>query len=182
MNNRIKSRRLFFALWPGEQTRQAILETLSQLPQQSKARAIAPPNLHITLHFVGQVSAEVEDCMHIAASSINSTAFEMDMDCLGHFSKAKIFWMGCQKPPIVLTQLHKELGKALGECGHQCDERIYSPHLTLMRKCDKSDYRKLIANQPHFSIPWVVEEFVLVESLIDQQGANYRVIEQYSLS
>lgn len=175
--------RLFFALWPDKQTRQSIVEVFSQLPAQKNARPMPPHNLHVTLHFVGNITDESRDKMHLAAQNINSSTFTLDLDCFGYFSKAKIFWMGCHKPPpVALLELYKDLGRALAECGYQFKPRFYTPHITLMRKCTSAEYIKLLAKNPHFSIPWMVNEFVLVESQMDQHGVNYRVIEHYPFS
>jgi RNA 2',3'-cyclic 3'-phosphodiesterase len=180
MKNSIKTRRLFFALWPTEQVRQSILDEFSQLPML-KGRAMRPHNLHATLHFLGQVTAEDQDCMHHAALSITAEAFRLVLDRFDYFSRAKIFWMGAQNIPAELTQLHLELGAAIENCGFKRESRPYAPHVTLLRKCNKPG-PAFILDQIDFSIPWQVEDFVLVESVSDAQGVNYQVIEKYPLS
>ena len=175
MNN-IKTHRLFFALWPSEQVRQSIVEVLSSLPPQVNGRVIQQQNLHATLHYVGQVAESTKDCMHAAAQSVKAEGFQLNLDRLGLFSKAKIFWMGAQNTPEQLMQLHKKLGTALEDCGFVTDERAFAPHLTLLRKC-----RGPVLENINFSIPWRVEEFVLVESITYKEGVEYQVLERYSL-
>ena len=175
MNN-IKTHRLFFALWPSEQVRQSIVEVLSSLPPQVNGRVIQQQNLHATLHYVGQVAESTKDCMHAAAQSVKAEAFQLNLDRLGLFPKAKIFWMGAQNTPEQLMQLHKKLGLALEDCGFVTDKRAYVPHLTLLRKC-----REPVPENINFSIPWRVEEFVLVESITYKEGVKYQVLERYSL-
>lgn len=175
----MKTRRLFFALWPDSTVRQAIVETFSQLPQPPAGRKMQLHNLHITLHFVGPVSAEVKDCMHQAAQTVSTSAFALTLDCYGIFPRAKIYWMGCQQTPQELLQLNKSLGEAIEKCGYQPQKRDYSPHLTLMRKCVKPHDDAI---QEKFAINWRINEFVLVESCIDKHGVNYQVIEKYPLS
>ena len=177
MSNHIKTHRLFFALWPTDQVRQSIVELISQLPQQINGRVIQPQNLHETLHFVGQVTESTKDCMHAAAQSVNAQTFQLNLDCFGHFPKAKIFWIGSQTMPARLVHLHKKLGDAIADCGFKCETRPFSPHVTLMRKCSKPG-----TAQRAFSLPWRVEEFVLVESITYKEGVNYQVIEKYPLS
>ena len=179
MNASNKTHRLFFALWPTEETRQSIVEVFSQFPPQKNARVLPPQNLHITLHYIGQVTDETKHDMHLAAQKIVSDTFDLDLDCFGYFSKANVFWMGCKKTPTALINLHNDLGKTLGRCGYTPETSVYTPHVTLMRKCVKSDAIKLLENPPPFSIPWLVDEFVLVESQVDQYGGNYQVIERY---
>jgi 2'-5' RNA ligase len=173
----MKTHRLFFALWPTDQVRLSIVEIISQLPRQIKGRVIQPQNLHETLQFVGQVTEATKDCMHVAAQSVKAEAFQLELDNLGHFPKAKVFWMGSQNIPAQFTQLHKKLGVAIENCGFNSEARAFSPHITLMRKCSKPDVAQI-----EFSIPWRVEEFVLVESITYKEGVKYQVIEKYPLS
>lgn len=175
MNN-IKTHRLFFALWPSEHVRQSIVEALSSLPPQINGRAIQTQNLHVTLYYVGQVTESTKDCMHAAAQSVKAEAFQLNLDRFGLFPKAKILWMGVQNTPEQLFQLHKKLGTALEDCGFVTDERAFAPHLTLLRKC-----RGPVPENINFSIPWRVEEFVLVESITCKEGVKYQVLERYSL-
>ncbi len=133
-------------------------------------------NLHATLHYVGQAAEADKDCMHAAAKSVKAEAFQLNLDRLGRFPKAKVFWMGTQDTPDRLMQLHKKLGLALAACGYVADKRAYALHLTLLRKC-----RAPVPENVHFSIPWRVEEFVLVESITYQEGVKYQVLERYSL-
>jgi len=172
----MKTHRLFFALWPSAQVRHSIVESFSHLPPPVKGRFMQPHNLHVTLHFIGSVTEEIKDCMHVAAQGVVAKGFDIELNCYGHFSKAKILWMGLQNIPAELIQLHKNLGVALSGCGYQCDKRDYSPHATLMRKCTKP-----IMGQQKFSILWAVNDFVLVESIPGDSGVNYRVIERYSM-
>ena len=177
MNNRQKTYRLFFALWPSDQVRQSIVQQLSCLSPRPSGRVVQTQNLHGTLHYVGQVTESTKDCMHAAARSVEAEAFQLDLDNFGHFPKAKIFWMGAQNLPVQLTQLHKKLGDAIGGCGFNTDTRPFSLHVTLMRK-----YRGPAPAQIDFSIPWRVEEFVLVESITHKEGVKYQVIEKYPLT
>ena len=177
MNTNIKTHRLFFALWPTEEVGQSIVEIFSRLPRQIKGRIIRPQNLHVTIHFVGQVTKPTKDCMHAAAQSVNAEVFQLNLDCFGCFPKAKIFWMGPKNTPVQLTELHKKLGIAIEDCGFNSDTRPLSPHVTLVRKCSKPDISPI-----EFSVPWRAEAFVLVESITYKEGVNYQVIEKYPLS
>ena len=176
MNNSIKTHRLFFALWPSGQVRRSIGEVLLSLPAQTNGRVMQTQNLHATLHYVGQVTESRKDCMHTAAQSVEAEGFQLNLDRLGFFPKAKIFWMGAQNTPDQLMQLHKKLGTALEDCSFVTDKRAYELHLTLLRKC-----RGPVPENINFSIPWRVEEFALVESITYKEGVKYQVLERYSL-
>ena len=177
MNNINKTRRLFFALWPSDQTQQSIVDTISSLSLKTKGRITQTANLHITLHFVGQVTEEVKDCLHTAAQSVDLPGFGFKLDRLGYFPRSKVMWMGAQESSDEFVQLYEKLGTAITACGYQLEARAYAPHLTLMRKCSKPDFATV-----DFSIPWQVKEFVLVESISVEHGVRYQVIEKYPLS
>lgn len=171
------TRRLFFALWPSELIRKSVVEAALPVVRKLEGRIIQPHNLHITLHFVGQVSEDMKDCIHDAARTVSGKSFHIDLDRFGHFSKAKILWIGPHELPGELILLHDKLGEALSKCGYKPDKRPYNPHVTLMRKC-----RKTCSVTTGLSIPWAVNEFVLVESIQDVSGMSYQVIEHYPLS
>ena len=73
------------------------------------------------------------------------------------------------------------MNEAIENCDYQQEKRVYAPHVTLMRKC-VNPLTSQVAGQIDFSIPWFINEFVLVESHSDKQGVNYQVIEKYPLS
>ena len=85
--------------------------------------------------------------------------------------------MGLGDIPVQLSQLHQTLGDALADCGFKRDERPYTPHVTLMRKCVGP-----VMPCEDFTINWCVDEFVLVESVQGDSAVEYRVVESYSLS
>lgn len=171
-----KKRRLFFALWPSAQVREAIVAISGPVLNNIEGRTIHPKNLHITLHFIGAVNDDEKDSLHKAAQSVTAHPFDLCLDGFGHFSKAKIFWMAAQKIPPGLSLLHQNLGEALSTCDFHRDQRMYSPHVSLLRK-----YNGAAMVYPEFSINWQVDEFVLVESVQADFGVEYRVIETYSL-
>ena len=176
MNDSQKRSRLFFALWPPQQVRQAIVDASSRLPRMKKCRDVKQANLHITLHFIGSVTEETRNCMRAAAASVNAASFELRLDHFGRFPRARVLWMGCHDVPVEVKQLYEQLGTALKACGYQPEQRAFAPHLTLKRKCNKPDIPGF-----DFSVPWPVKEFVLVESITHPEGVEYRIIDTYPL-
>jgi 2'-5' RNA ligase len=178
----MKQRRLFFALWPEKEVRQAIVRQTAPYLKKNNGRIIPAANLHITLQFIGSVDEETAGCLHTAASAVKVEPFQLDLDTFGYYSRAKIAWLGMTHTPDSILRLNQTLGEHLTDCGYQPDSRKYSPHVSLMRKCR----RPVSALRGEVSIPWSVDRFVLLESVqetIDgRQGVSYRVIEQYPLS
>ena len=181
METRTKLRRVFLALWPDDSVRRAIRKHASPCLESLKGRVTSTPKLHVTLHFIGSVSDEQLACMQEAASAVKASRFSLTLDSFGYFKRPRILWMGTTEVPDPLLQLYRELAKQLGSCGYKHDVRRYSPHVTLMRKCQR---RPACSND--FSITWPVDSYFLVESVPDRDnpsgGVNYHIIERYPLA
>ncbi len=169
--------RLFFALWPSDAIRETIVNRFEQTTQAHlNARRVIPANIHITLHFIGNVTQTQRDCLHQAASLIKADAFTLNLDRYGHFYQARVFWLGCSQLPAPLKQLHARLAEVFTNCDYTAEKRPYSPHVTLLRKLLKPG--PVINPEP---VLWPVTEFVMVESTTNEKGVLYRVIERYPL-
>ena len=169
--------RIFFALWPDDTVRRQIVDQFRHTPQsKTSARLMRKHNLHITLHFIGNVDAEQRDCMHQAAQQVRGEPFQLCLDRYGHFYRAKVFWLGSEQVPQALHDLHTALGEALQPCGYQIERRPFAPHVTLLRKLARPG--EMVKPDP---IRWSVNEFVMVESVPVEGGVDYRVIERYAL-
>jgi len=172
-----KTHRVFFALWPDNATRKQITETFEQSNIDKKqGRIVRPDNLHITLHFIGNVNQQKLDCLHSAAQTVKAEDFNFELDYYGYFQKPKVLWMGLKQVPRAMEILHKKLSESLSGCDYQMEHRPYAPHVTLMRKLTKPE--KLENIKP---ISWQVNEFVLVESISIEGGVRYEVRERYKL-
>jgi 2'-5' RNA ligase len=169
--------RIFFALWPDDAVRRQIVDQFRHTPQsKTSARLMRKHNLHITLHFIGNVDAEQRGCMHQAAQQVRGEPFQLSLDRYGHFYRAKVFWLGSEQAPQALFDLYAALGEAIEPCGYRVERRPYAPHVTLLRKLNRPG--EMIKPEP---IQWSVNEFVMVESVPIEGGVDYRVIERYAL-
>ncbi len=174
---REKAKRIFFALWPQDTLRQSLNRAAHTLALQAPARRVADYNLHLTLHFIGNVSLEQLDCMKRQARKVRAPGFDLCVDSQGCFSKAAVGWLGCSEVPLRLRQLHQELGRRLRRCEFQPEARRYSPHVTVARKI-----RTMPTDTAFEPLRWRVENFVLVESQSCADGVKYSVIETYPLT
>ncbi|MDH3759636.1 MAG: RNA 2',3'-cyclic phosphodiesterase [Gammaproteobacteria bacterium] len=172
-----KDTRIFFALWPDDALRQVLKRAADTIPVQAPARRVADYNLHMTLHFIGNVELAKLACLQQQARKVRAPAFDLCVDTQGCFGKARVAWLGCSEPPARLCQLHQELGRRLRRCEFQPEARRYNPHVTMARKI------RFIPADPDFEpLQWRVENFVLVESKFGADGVKYSVIETYPLT
>jgi len=171
-----KTKRLFFALWPDDKIRQRISQVFISSAQYKKdGRPFKTQNLHLTLHFLGDVSLEKYECMLAAAESVEFESFDLRLDYFDFFKKPRVFWMGASEVPTELLQLYNRLGEQLSICEYQIEARAFTPHVTLMRKINRFD----IQDKPQ-PVNWHVSQFALVESLPVRGGVVYKPVKFYS--
>lgn len=169
--------RIFFALWPTDEVRQNIVKLFKQSPYyQLPGRILPDSNLHLTLHFVGNVSVEKMQCLHNQAKHVIAEPFNIKLNHYGYFQRPKIIWMGLEKVDTNLLSLHTNLASNLKPCGYNAEQRAFNPHLSLIRKVPQPDGLERFT-----AIYWQVNEFVLVESVSTEAGVQYKVIQHYPL-
>ena len=86
------SSRLFFALWPDDQTRLELVR-LSEAIEAKGFRPVHPKNIHVTLVFLGQVDATSELLIKHSVSAISAKPFDLaspkrELDLLPDFPEA----------------------------------------------------------------------------------------------
>jgi RNA 2',3'-cyclic 3'-phosphodiesterase len=162
--------RLFTALWPRQPVRDAIALWQREWQWPQRATVVARERLHITLHFLGDVSVERLDELR-AALRMRCEPFRLD------FGRAEIWGGGIavlspEQTPEVLEELHTRIGAALAAAGLVLDGRPYRPHVTLARRASG-------AKPPtqDLRLRWDVDDFVLVESL--PGGSGYKMLDRF---
>jgi len=161
--------RLFFALWPGAAERQA-LEAAARCVALEGGRRIPPAHLHVTLAFIGAVDAAGQAACIRAAGQVEAVPFALDIDRAGHFSRARVAWLGPGEEPAALTALVAALRARLAGEGVSFDPRPLRCHLSIAR-----DVMRLALPQRVPGVHWQVTEFVLVESVTLAAGPRYEV-------
>jgi 2'-5' RNA ligase len=144
---------------------------------EGRARRVPRNNLHLTLHFIGNVTFAQMACLQGQARLVKGELFDLSIDCQGHFGKPRVAWLGCQEIPATLVELHALLGQNLEACDYRPEARRYNPHVTVARKI--SPINTVTAFD---SITWPVEDFSLVEVRQLQNGVQYHVIETFPLT
>lgn len=166
------SARLFVALWPGRALREALAAWCERQAWLAHARPTPASQLHLTLHFLGQLPRERLDALTTALRQ-PFTPFTPFTLHLGR----PVLWPGgiavlepLQAPPR-LAQLHATLARALHACAVRTEARAYRPHLTLARHAAPAPW---LGDGP--GLRWPVRGYALVESC---PGHGYRVLQHY---
>lgn len=98
----------------------------------------APQNMHITLHFLGEIPAErtplVERAMRAVASGTGP--FPLTPEGAGAFPgtrNPRILWVGFLEPLELVRQLQQNMENALSAAGFPREDRPFHPHITVGR-------------------------------------------------
>ena len=171
----MNTRRMFFAIWPNE----AQIDQLYSIQSDYVAwgREVLPENFHITLLFLGNISDAVTDCLAQSMQTVLASPFKVQLDRLGYFEKTKIFWVGPTTIPQELESLFKGVRNCAQRCGISKLSKRYTPHVTLLRKSEVP-----VSNPNFMPIEWPVNEFHLVESRTDRDGARYYTVDSFPLT
>lgn len=151
-------RRLFFALWPDDATRQALFHWQTHnLPHDVRWQHRA--DLHLTLHFLGPIDSRRVEALRALGARCDGGAFALVLDAIGHWSGPQVMWAAPTSVPGELVALHARLGEGLQALGYPTESRAFRPHVTLARKV-----RRIAGAGPLAPLTWPVREIALVES------------------
>jgi len=178
-----KNLRLFVAAYPPPETAVALLASLAQLDLPPN-RLVAPEQVHVTLHFIGETPESKVDAI---AETVRHAAGGLDSFAL---TPRQLITLP-QRPPIrlvaaetdrpaALVELHRRLVTRLARSPrHRAGDR-YRPHLTL---CRLESPAKLPAIAVPLGVPpFTVQEISLVRSTLRPQGAHHETVRVIDLS
>jgi 2'-5' RNA ligase len=172
---RYRRQRVFFALWPDSAACEALAVLSAQTAKRCGGRPVPAGNLHLTLAFLGDVDrGRVEDARR-AAAKVKARPFELVLDRVGTFKRARVAWAGCRSPDPALLQLAAALAQALRDEAFVLEARPFAPHLTLVR-----DLRDKVADEAMPPVGWTAQSIALVES--DRRSGGYNTLGQWPLT
>jgi 2'-5' RNA ligase len=166
--------RLFFALWPDDDTRQALVR-LSHVIGAKDFKWVQPYNLHVTLVFLGHVDKETDLLIKQSVADLTVQPFALSFDSLSYWKIPGILCLTSQQPvPKEAMILTAALKTAVEKNGLHTDVMPYIPHITLARH---ARYLPDVKIEP---INWRSQAFCLVESCSEPEGVIYKVKNQWS--
>ena len=75
-----KDVRLFFALWPDAAIRERLQQAADCIALDASARRVPQANLHLTLHFIGNVYFDEMACLREHARQVDAASFSLSID------------------------------------------------------------------------------------------------------
>ena len=171
--------RVFFALWPDADARERLAAAARDVAARTKGRAPPAANLHVTLAFIGDVApGRIGELCAIGASVAASAApFVLTLDRAGTFRGTGIAWAGASSVPPRLAELARTLADALAAQDFPVEQREFSPHVTLARRCKAPGLASLAV-----PIGWTVTRLALDASEPGSGGPRYRELATWPLA
>jgi len=176
----MSSVRAFLAIPLPRQLQESIRVIQTELQASiAEARWTRPKNLHLTLHFFGEIEQETLEKLKVSVLSVKGCQrpFQVEIKDLGAFPnphRPRVIWIGLE-PRGQLEQLHRVTERCLRQAGVTTDSRPYSPHLTIGRlRGDKLDLTELFSSMQEKVIePLTVDRLTLYESRLRPEGAQH---------
>lgn len=171
------AKRLFFAIeLPAEIQQQVIVWRAAQFSPDA-GRPVAAANLHLTLAFLGDVSAEKQRALSEMAGRIRQPGFTLTLDDAGQWLRSRVVWLGTRQPPRGLLQLANMLRAQAARSGCYQSPQPFHPHITLLRDASHA----VNIPPPGFRWSFEVSEFVLYESQFVQGRPRYTPLKRWTL-
>lgn len=176
--------RVFLAIPLDHVTRSAM--TSVTIPCKDGLRPIHTDNLHVTLHFLGEVPEPALRILRQTLRHLRAVRFTLRFSGAGRFGgdgRQEILWVGVDQHPK-LTELQARIGDCLHSLDMAVEARPYSPHLTIARtrKSSPETAQTFIQANADFHQSMPVVEFCLFASIPSEDGHRYQIIESFPLS
>lgn len=174
--------RCFIALDVSDGVRHSIAGVIETVKGLSRSvRWVSPGQIHLTLKFLGEVSAEMAGGIQERLSLLcgRHGRFVLTVSGAGGFPGLRhpnVLWAGInESEPLRL--LHKDIEQSMAGLGFGREDKPFSPHLTIGRVKGREGLEDVIREWSGLkdlifgSI--TVEEILLMKSILKPAGAEY---------
>ncbi len=156
---------------------------LSAYSADSSLRWTRAEDVHVTLHFFGDVQAAKLDVIdeHVRRAASACKPFEISLEGAGFFPEkqsARILWLGVNAVPSFFN-CRMEIEAGLRQAGFQCEDREFKAHATVGRY-------KNPGPGGNFAFPKTssrnIENLCLYQSRLQPSGSRYEIIRTWPLA
>ncbi len=166
--------RFFFVVWPDRACARAFEALAPSLAEAAGGKAVPAEKIHMTLAFLGEIGDDGLRRAREAAQPVRAPPFDISIDLVGGFRRARMAWAGVSGASAPLLDLQARLDAALRASGFDLEERAFTPHATLARKTTRPLPTAAIT-----PIAWRIDAFTLVRS--DTGSGRYAIAERWEL-
>ncbi len=186
-----KTLRTFIALPLNTTLKQVIAKTQEELKKTgAHIKWVSPPNLHLTLKFLGPTPLEKIDLIKAILNEIanQQKPFSITITKLGAFpriSTPQVIWLGIEEGASAVSRLADACEKALADLGFPKEKRVFHPHLTIGRKKGPQNLYQLTKCIKNFSLSSPLQQTIssiaFIKSTLTPQGPIYENIAKFTL-
>ncbi|MFA5077380.1 MAG: RNA 2',3'-cyclic phosphodiesterase [Candidatus Micrarchaeia archaeon] len=170
--------RIFVAVDSPPWIKKKLAMTQKELPLEG-VRLVAPENIHVTLKFLGEVSAKKIPSIEQRLGAIEHEDFEIRVKGLGAFPSeeyVKTVWAGCKGAGL------KGLAKKVEDALDEFPKEEFTGHLTIARVTGKAPLKGIFNDYRDFRFGFFnAQKFRLMASALTSSGPKYSVLAQYPL-
>ena len=156
-----------------------------QPPERPGIRLSSAEQLHLTLHFLGDVSPQR---MAAALRMLRMEPLSLTIRGVGSFEgkdRTAILWAGIQENPSLL-ELHRKVAECLAVEGFQPETRPFSPHITVARcgpQVPNGVIQTFLTDHADLYLPDIpVDRVNLYSSTLTSRGPRYQSEQVVQLS
>lgn len=176
----------FIAIGFADFIRDSLGEIMAKLPPAPGIKPVPPRNIHMTLHFLGDIEGKpLERTVELLREIAGETpAFTIDLQNLGQFPARgvpKTLWLGMKASPEL-----RALAEKIKERVPYGDGKPFSPHITLARVRDygPAEAEAIAAFYKQRTIVFPgqpVGKFALMESILRPKAPEYSIGWEFNL-
>jgi len=169
------------------------LQTELTLPRYSFVKCVAPEGIHLTLKFLGNISAknvtDITGVMEQASQGVNPFPLQLtEVGAFPNVSRPRVLWVGINGEVDKLVDWQQRIDNGLVPMGFAKEARPFAPHLTLARlreNCspvDRLHFGEMVARS-HVNIDFnfTVNSLNLMRSQLFPTGAVYSRLAEVKL-
>ena len=187
--------RSFIAIELPDKVKSALAELQASLQtdKQPSVRWVDPYSIHLTLKFLGDITAaKIDDISSaIEEASCETAPFSLEVKGLGvfpNFKRVRVVWVGVGGDTSQLKRLQQRIESSLVPLGFARESRPFTPHLTLARvkervsPAEQQSFGQLIAGASFEAAhQFTVGSIDLMRSQLTREGAIYHQLTTVSL-
>lgn len=172
------ARRTFIALWPSPRLAARMHAAGSVLRLQLPGKLLCAADLHLTLAFLGPLTAEQRQQLLPALQVVSAPALRLRLDRFSYWPHNRIGWLGPSQPSAALQALAWAVQQAASSAGCPPTDARFTPHITLLRHGPPGPAPAL----PELpAVEWPVNEWVLAASRLGVGRPRYEVLQRFAL-
>ena len=169
----MNTKRLFFALWPDHRQRDRLRDVINSVAKTVEGQPVDRRNWHITLAFIGAFPEQRVPFLLERAAEIRVEPFRLNFDRLEYWPRPRVASLTAATVPAELQALVDALNSVLRDAGIEPEERVYRPHITVVRRARAFTTERLAQRM---STEW--SSFELMESVSGPGGVSYVPLKQ----